>query len=79
MLTKNQSRVLKSIYLLLLRVINKMNIESVKIKDGNSTSCKCLAQKDVLSDKIDFKVKALRCCMTNGVIHQDIIIMTSRF
>ena len=36
-------------------------------------------KKDVLSDKIDFKVKALRCCMTNGVIHQDIIIMTSRF
>lgn len=32
--------------------------------------------RDVLLDKIDFKVKALRCYMTNGVIHQDIIIMT---
>lgn len=40
MLTKNQNKVLKSIYLLLIRFTNKINIERLKIKDRDSILCK---------------------------------------
>lgn len=36
----DQKNFLKSIYLLLSRVTNKINIERLKIKDGNSILCK---------------------------------------